>query len=214
MYSVVKYYMEKDFSNRLEIQDLRVQRHDFSKHLNVLKGMAATDEYLEMKQYLDCLGEKVVFAGKLLQIGCPPVSVLIEEKETNAREKDIEFELEVSTNLKKFKIDPTYLCTLLGNLIDNAIDAAEKCESETKYILIVIGHHENFFFFEVSNTGEPISERDLKKIFTPGYSTKQLKKGHGIGLYIVKKILRKNHGRIEIRSENGLTAFTVFLPDC
>ena len=66
----------------------------------------------------------------------------------------------------------------------------------------------------IENNGEPIDESDYDKIFNKFYQgkSKREKEGNGIGLSIVKKIIDLHGGIISVKSQNGITAFTVNIP--
>jgi two-component system sensor histidine kinase AgrC len=206
------YILRKDFSNKLEIQNLQIQRHDFSKHLGIIRGMVVLDEYEELKQYLEELNEKVQLTGVLSKLGrYHPLSVLIEEMESRAREKNIVFKIDIAACLDNVKVSPSDLCTIAGNLIDNAIEACSVSDIPGKEVEIEISRKDNYCDMKISNTGSTIPEKDLGKIFRPGYTTKE-GSDRGFGLYIVSKTLRKYHSTINVQSSNGKTSFTVFLP--
>jgi signal transduction histidine kinase len=66
---------------------------------------------------------------------------------------------------------------------------------------------------EISDTGTGISAENMKKIFTPFFTTKRDKKGVGLGLAISYGIVQRHHGRIEIQTKEGEgTTFKVHLP--
>lgn len=208
----VYFMLKKDFLNRLEIQSLRTQRHDFSKHIDVIRGMAVMDQFEEIKDYVESLGEKVSFAGKLSNIGCPALGVLIEEEKEYAENNNIIFNLNVIESIAPIRVRPDDLCVIMGNLIDNAIEACLEVPDSQGMISIELGMSKGHSYFMVSNNGKTISENNIEKIFMPGYSTKSNPKSRGMGLHIVSRTLRKYRGSIKVDSTHGLTVFTVYIP--
>ncbi len=96
---------------------------------------------------------------------------------------------------------------LFVNLITNSIEAMD----QNGTIKINFYSKDNFVLTEIIDNGKGISERDLKNLFTPFFTTKP--RGTGLGLAIVKKIIDDHNGKIEIRSEEGKgTTCLVYLP--
>jgi signal transduction histidine kinase len=94
------------------------------------------------------------------------------------------------------------------NLIHNAIQAMEgKGKLE-----IVVREQDNYVIVQVTDSGCGIPPEIQERIFEPFFTTKPLGEGSGLGLDIVKKIVNKHEGRIEVESVPGETTFRVWLP--
>lgn len=111
-------------------------------------------------------------------------------------------------NVPPIKCYPDALNQVWINIIHNALQAMDylgeltiKIEQEAKHIKVAI-----------ADTGKGIPPENIPKIFEPFFTTKPLGEGSGLGLDIVKKILDKHLGKIEVESVPGKTTFTVFLP--
>ncbi len=95
------------------------------------------------------------------------------------------------------------------NLLVNAAHAIEK----QGVITLRTGCNESEVWLEISDTGQGIPEKNLKRIFEPFYTTKPVGIGTGLGLSLSYSIIKKHHGRIEVVSEvNKGTRFTIHLP--
>jgi signal transduction histidine kinase len=125
-----------------------------------------------------------------------------------AREKSVEMTLEVEKGLPPVHGVAGELSQIWGNLIDNALDAAPdggsvavtaKCDGRSVVVRIV-------------DNGPGIPEQDLGRIFDPFFSTKPLGHGTGLGLDIVRRLVRHNDGAIDVKSQQGRTEFRVTLP--
>lgn len=93
---------------------------------------------------------------------------------------------------------PIYMYQILINLITNAIDAS--IASERKEVIIVLKKQKKSFIIECKDFGSGISEEQLKKIFSPGFTTKE--DGFGLGLYSVRRIIKQHlHGNFSVHSE-------------
>ncbi|MCP4575849.1 MAG: HAMP domain-containing histidine kinase, partial [Deltaproteobacteria bacterium] len=114
------------------------------------------------------------------------------------------------------KADETHMNSIFSNLIFNAKDALEEQEVDRpKEINVAVDRmddkNDNFFLIKVSDNGPGITEENLKQIFEPFFSTKPTS-GTGLGLGIVKRLVKLYGGKIEATSEEGKrTAFTITL---
>ena len=95
------------------------------------------------------------------------------------------------------------------NLIDNAVKFSPKGGE----LAVRISRVEQQLAVEIENDGAPINEEDKARVFSKFYQADatHAKEGNGIGLSIVKRILELHEGKIEVKSENGKTTFTVHL---
>jgi PAS domain S-box-containing protein len=104
-------------------------------------------------------------------------------------------------------IDPTQIQQVLVNLIKNAIQAMTKGGTLT----LQTGEGADGVWFSVADTGGGIPQEQINRIFEPFFTTK--KKGSGLGLMIVQRIVRAHGGRIELDSQVGRgTTFRIWLP--
>ena len=107
--------------------------------------------------------------------------------------------------------NPIQIKQILDNVIKNAIDAMEK--SNEKQLMIETGIKDKFIFIKISDSGEGISESDLSRVFVPGFTTKPLGKGTGLGLASVKTMVESYSGKIDIQSDKDKgTTVTICLP--
>jgi signal transduction histidine kinase len=95
-----------------------------------------------------------------------------------------------------------------SNLIDNAVDAVD----EGGQIEITAGRERDRVVVRVidNGCGVPVEVRD--RIFDPFFTTKPVGKGTGLGLDIVRRLLQRHNGQIELESRPGRTEFRVTLP--
>ena len=104
-------------------------------------------------------------------------------------------------------IDPTQIQQVLLNLVKNAMQAMTRGGTLT----LQTGEGSDGVWVSVSDTGGGIPQELLNRIFEPFYTTK--KKGSGLGLMIVQRIVRAHGGRIELESQVGRgTSFRIWLP--
>ena len=123
-----------------------------------------------------------------------------------ALKQNILFIYRLEGNMPFYPMENYVLIEILGNLIDNAIEAAHEFEGVDKKVILEIGCENEKAFLEVKNTGKPINIEMLDKIFKKGYSTKE-NTGRGYGLYNVKMLAQKYKASIEVSHSRGFTSF-------
>lgn len=195
--------------------DLRAQTHEFTNKLYIISGLLQLghyDEAIAMLQSEIDINEqnnRLVFE----HIKDPKVQALILGKIGKASEKKIKFFIDEnsSLNLLPEHIKTTELSVIIGNIVDNAIEAAGSQYAEKKQVDFFALDIGDDIIFEVTDTGRGIPEEEIDEIFELGYSTKN-EKGRGYGLYNVKKMIEELNGTIEISSNKTGTTFTVYLP--
>ncbi len=127
--------------------------------------------------------------------------------------RNISFLTELKPNLPRLSVDSGQIQQVLYNLLNNAADAMGKRKGEGGSITIGTVYQPENKLVEmwVSDTGRGMSEEELKKVFTTGFTTKE--SGHGMGLSICTKIIESHQGTIQVESKlDEGTTFRVKLP--
>ena len=121
--------------------------------------------------------------------------------------RGITIKTRLSRNLTATPVDATQLQQVLVNLVKNATQAMTTGGTLT----LQTGENSDGVWLSVTDTGGGIAQEQINRIFEPFYTTK--KKGSGLGLMIVQRIVRAHNGRIELESHVGRgTTFRVWLP--
>ena len=105
--------------------------------------------------------------------------------------------------------DPMDLCILLGNLLDNAIEANSKVKSEDRFVSLTMMQQERWLSITVKNAAVETAVIDGNTIYT----TKEQKELHGFGLKSIREIADKYHENCTFCYENGEFTAYVFLQD-
>jgi signal transduction histidine kinase len=128
--------------------------------------------------------------------------------QSKAREKSVKVSVEVRGDLPRVRGFAGELNQIWGNLIDNALDAVSvggrvevSASREGPHVLV-----------RVVDDGPGIAEQDLARVFEPFFTTKPMGQGTGLGLDIVRRLVRHNDGAIDVESRPGRTEFRVALP--
>ncbi len=190
--------------------EMRAQRHDYLNHLQVVCGLMELGEYEELRSYLAPVFKDMQKTGKALKTSKPALNALLKAKMGEAESRGIDFYIEVKSDLKQLYAEDWELCKVLSNLLDNAMTALEKKESEKK-ITLDITEDLSEYHFSVGNNGPKIPKEMQENIFRKGISTKK-GEGHGMGLFIVMNVLKEYHGTMKLTSTEEETIFACSFP--
>jgi sensor histidine kinase regulating citrate/malate metabolism len=186
----------------------RIERHEYRKHLQALQACLHLELLDDARQYLDRISEQPA-QEEYLAIENPVLFGLINSKYALARARGIQFSANVNCNLTSVKIEPWDLNSILGNLLDNAMEAAA-LDPQGPRVSCEISDSEGEIVIVVQNNGPLISEPDKERVWEVGFSTKG-GESRGYGLYIVKNLVDGYRGVINIVSDSE-TKITVRLP--
>jgi len=192
---------------------LRVQAHEFMNKLHVILGMVNIKAYDQLENYImDTANYYHAEVGSLIrQIKDPVIAGFILGKMNRGREIGIDVSVTPTSYLpESAESDVTHeLVTVLGNLLENAMDALDGCDSPA--IVLTFDHDEGHLRCTVSDNGRGIDPAVSAHIFDHGFSTKGTRRG--IGLFLVRQSLEKLGGTIVCQSKPGEgTRFIVSLP--
>jgi len=137
------------------------------------------------------------------------VNRVLELTAHSAQLSKVEVVKELDPSLPKLTADPNQLQQVCTNLVVNAIQAMPEGGKLTLRTSLSRGQLK----MEVQDTGYGISPENMRKLFTPFFSTKKEVKGVGLGLAVSYGIIQRHRGKIEVQSKEGEgSTFTVYLP--
>ncbi len=138
----------------------------------------------------------------------PSLSNTVTVLNSKAREKSIDVTVELEPDLPAVRGFAGELNQIWGNLIDNALDAV----SAGGRVEVSARRDDQRVAVRVVDNGPGIPPQNLARIFDPFFTTKPQGQGTGLGLDIVRRLVRHNDGAIEVDSKPGRTEFRVTLP--
>lgn len=185
---------------------MRGWRHDYHNHLQAMKAYIKMGEYDKLDIYLKLLEEDLDNINQLVESGNVNLDAVLNSKISLALNNgiDVEYKATCPPTLTVSDID---LCALLGNLIDNAVEACEKMkEDEKQYIRLYIGILKKQLYISITNsTNEVVRKMDNQYITN--------KRGnHGQGLKRINLIVEKYEGYINRQNEPGVFITEIMLP--
>lgn len=187
---------------------LRMQRHDFMNHFQVVYSLVDMDEKKETMEYIEQVYGQMKRLSSAMKTAKPAINALLYAKLADAQNRGIQTSLQVSTDWKNLPINDWEMCRVLGNILDNAMDALHDTEKPDLSVEIYEDLRE--YGFCISNNGPMIGRETAERIFTLGFTTKAT--GQGLGLPIVRRLLEDAGGSIRVHSDAGTTSFIGTLP--
>lgn len=173
------------------VNELRAQRHDFNHHVSCLYGLLHQKRFEEANDYISSLVERAKSTNDVIQTSNPYVTALITHKVRNAEAKGIVFDININMPAD-VNIAPYDLSIVLGNAIDNAVEASQLVEGP-KIIKLSIEERLSYLIIDIRN---PMLRSTLK----PGdlKTTKEDRQNHGFGLKNIKYVISNYGGKMDI----------------
>ena len=175
------------YQNQLKImetsqREMRYLRHDMQKHLNTMRRMLQEKEYAEVQEYLTTIENAIIVKEEYSKTGNRDVDSLINYELALASDLGTaimcRIDLPAELNISSFD-----MTVILGNLLDNAIEALR--QSENKRLLLSM------------KLTRGIVRIDIENSYNPKQKKKADQKQHGIGLLSVSHTLEKYHGDLK-----------------
>ena len=184
---------------------MRGWRHDYHNHMQTLKAYLSMNQLKEMSEYLDHLEEDLDSIDIAIKTGNTSVNAILSSKVSIAQRNAINVNCK-ATVPAKLKISDVHLCTIIGNLLDNAIESCQKVEPDKRFIRIYIGLFKEQLYISVTNSTNQTQRKKLTELITS-------KKGeHGFGLRRIDKIVDQYDGYLNRKNEPGVFATEIMLP--
>ena len=187
---------------------LRAQRHDFRNHLQVIGGLLEMGESDEAAKYIDRVYGSVGALSAQLRTASPAVNALLRVKTAEAQKRGVAMDVIVRSAWEGLPAQGWEMCRVLGNLIDNAMDALK--DTPSPRVTVTLGEELRALIFSVENNGPKIPMEIREKIFQPGFTTKGGERGQGLA--IVREIIAGYGGELTLESDENHTAFCGRLP--
>jgi len=199
--------MEKHIAEVENIyKQMRGWRHDYHNHIQAMKAYRSFDENEKIDDYLNSLETDLTSVDTLIKSGNVMVDAILNSKLSLAKSRKIAINAKavVPKNITVSEID---LCVIIGNLLDNAIEACMRVDDEAKrFIRVYMDLKRDNLYLSVTNSSVgKARKQDGRYISSKG-------ENHGFGLMRVDKIVDKYAGYIKRRDEDGAFTSEIMLP--
>src|SRR6266513_903776 len=195
---------------------LRAQAHDFSNRLHTIAALIELgrhEEAIQLTTESSAVSQELT-ESLLERVGDPVLGALLLGKSAVAAERGIQFRLSPDSRLDGDAGHPRDLITVVGNLIDNALDAAATSPNGgPRWVEVAIRQEVGEVVIQVHDSGPGIGLGETERIFSEGYTTKLAGPGsrRGLGLALVKQVAARRGGAVTVVNQGG-AVFTVRLP--
>jgi len=196
--------MYRSLSEEREIQKARA--HDYLNHLNTLLALAEKDDKTREIKYLKDQIKVETDSIDLIDTGDPVINAVLNIKYREAKTKGIIMPL-ILDDLSDLKISDSDIVTILSNILDNAIEATEQCDTPKIVLRISKQVQEKKLCIDSSNTCKQQIYDDKKR-----FTTKGDKENHGFGITNIRYAVEKNNGECIIDSKDGMFRIVITIP--
>ncbi|GAA5030549.1 ATP-binding protein [Terrabacter aeriphilus] len=183
---------------------LRAQAHEFANQLHTISGLIQLGEYDEVVHYVDSVSEHRAQLDLAVsrRIRDTAVTALVMAKSAQAIERRVELRVSDDTSLAGIGTrDSADVAAVVGNLVDNAIDAAASTEGGDKWVELTIRQDAATLEVSVVDSGPGVAPELVTEVFTHGFTTKAAQAGErGIGLALTRLICQRRGGEVEVEN--------------
>lgn len=197
------YAMQEQYYTQLrsEQEETRAMFHDINKYMQAMRTLAAEGNVAEVNQMMAETQELFDSLTTVVDVGNSVVNVILNEYREITEDADISFTFDVSVP-QNLGISAVDLYVLLGNTLDNAIEACQSLPIEERYIRIQMRIYHNILFYQIEN---PYAE---------GYLQCSRGKNHGYGLQNVRKCVEKHDGHMSVSQNDNKFILSMRLNGC
>jgi two-component system CitB family sensor kinase len=191
---------------------LHAAEHESSNRLHTVVTLMELGRYDEAVRFATAqLAATQGLTDRLLDaVGEPTLAALLLGKISEAKERGVDLEITDDTVVGAVPFDSGDLVTVIGNLIDNAVDAAPRPGGRVEVTLRTDGQG---LVLRVADNGPGVDPATTQDLFTRGWSTKSTSTpyGRGLGLALVRQVVTRHGGTVDVSNDGG-AVFVVQLP--
>lgn len=215
IYNIIDCRIERFQSELIEKQVREIQnmyrqvrgwRHDYRNHINNMKIQLSEGNYDKLSDYLNELADDLDTVDTVIKTGNVMADAILNSK-LNVAEK-MNIKLNVKANVpENLPMSDVELCSMLGNILDNAVEACGTLPEEERFMRVYIGKLKGQLYLSVQNSAGKV--RKSKNTYL---STKEGE--HGYGLFRIDRVAKKYGGYVNRQNEEGVFATEIMVPLC
>jgi two-component system, CitB family, sensor kinase len=189
---------------------LRAQRHEFANRLHTIAGLLQTNHHTEAVEYLHALsGPSAALGPGADSLKDPYLQAFLAAKTTEATEKDVALRLGDDTWVQSRVVKPVEVTTVLGNLVDNALEAARIGARRPAWVEVDLLADGDTLHILVADSGDGVPEPLRDRVFMEGVSGRG-ETGRGLGLALARNAARRGGGEVLLADPGDGTHGAVF----
>ncbi len=193
----------------LEIQNMykqvRAWRHDYRNHIQNMKIQLSEGNYDRLDKYLSELSDDLETVDTVIKTGNVMADAILNSKLSVAEKMNIR--VNVKANIpQNIPMSDVELCAVIGNLLDNAVEACARIPEDDRFIRVYLGTMKGQFYLSVQNAAGIV-----KKNGTAYLSTKRGNENHGFGIFRIDRIAKKYGAYVNRQSEKGVFATEIMI---
>ena len=198
--------MEHSYGEIRDIyMDMRGWRHDYHNHMQVMKARLSMGDMEGMEQYLEELEQELDRVDTLVKSGNLMADAILNSKLTLARRHGISVNCMAGLP-ERLPVADVDLCIILGNLLDNAIEACGQVEEGTRFLRIYMTVNKTQFYLSIQNSAKEEPDFDQRNYIS------RKRGNHGLGMKRVKAAVDKYQGYLKLANEPGIFAAEATMP--
>lgn len=203
----VQDYLNKKYMNvqqdnykylELREEETKKFRHDYRSHLNSLQLLCKEKRYKDVSKYIETITERLSVYSTYVTVGDGFMDAILNYYYQKMERNNIRLKL-TGKMTKNCHIDMFDLCTIISNLLDNAIEAVAEVDKNDRYIDVTFRYDDLMLYFNVNNpyVGELHINQNV-------IITKKVSQNHGYGLLNVRKSVELYNGSMDIKTDNNI----------
>jgi sensor histidine kinase regulating citrate/malate metabolism len=200
-------------SFRSSTQLLRAQAHEFANQLHTISGLIQIGEFDEVVRYVDAVSRHRESLDLTVnrRVRDSAVAALLMAKSSFAAERRVELRITGDTSLERLEpADSADVATVVGNLVDNAIDAS--AGSPDAWVEVALHQDATAVEVVVRDSGPGVAPELAQEVFTHGFTTKAAQSGErGIGLALTRLVCQRRGGEVALANTEDGAMFTAQL---
>ncbi len=185
-------------------EQIRIMRHDMNKHLKVITDLIAKNKNDEAQKYIDALNDENKNFSNYVYTNNEAFDTAVNIECQKAKAAGVDFKSFVGVN-GEIKMEDTDITKLFCNLLDNAVEAAEK--TKERFVSVYVTQNGTDLIVSVKNASDEVDLSDLK-------TTKSDDRYHGYGLKSIDLVVEKYNGTVKRSYQNGLFETDIVLKNC
>lgn len=201
-------HLENEYhkSNEISMNALKELRHDMKTHLHVMRSLVEEGKTDDLRDYFNTIEQTYQKDNALFLTGNTMLDAMLTSKQMVAHSDSISVNVAYHTQ-NGIPLSPTDLCSLVGNLFDNAIEASRKIAPEAREIEVEIGDKDEMVYIKVKNNTDGAYNYADGELMTTKPDSK-----HGIGLKRIRTIAESAGGFFHINARPDTFTAVVMLP--